>query len=263
MLPRPTQSAFSLVELSIVLVILGLLTGGILGGQSLIRAAELRSVSTEYNRYVAATQTFRDKYFALPGDMPNAATFWGLSTACSGGDANGVCNGNNNGRIDNPVGPNNAAEAWQFWTQLAKAGLVEGQFSGIAGPTEPNGYSYVKGVNTPAPKLSDAVWAPLWRDSVTVTPVSYAMNYGNHLLLARYVLNSSMGFGSLLLPEEAWNIDTKMDDGRPAQGNIIADVWDANCTAVNSGIHSNVNFDSSYNLDMREKRCGLYFRNAF
>ncbi len=54
------KNGFSLVELSIVLVILGLPTGGILAGQSLIRAAELRSVSTEYNRFVTATQSFRD-----------------------------------------------------------------------------------------------------------------------------------------------------------------------------------------------------------
>ncbi|PZP83692.1 MAG: type II secretion system protein, partial [Azospirillum brasilense] len=61
--PSPTHG-FSLVELSIVLVILGLLTGGILGGQSLIRAAELRTISTDANRYITAAQTFRDKYFA-------------------------------------------------------------------------------------------------------------------------------------------------------------------------------------------------------
>jgi prepilin-type N-terminal cleavage/methylation domain-containing protein len=69
------QRGFSLVELSIVLVILGLLTGGILAGQSLIRAAELRSITTQFNQYVSATQSFRDKYMALPGDMPNATRF--------------------------------------------------------------------------------------------------------------------------------------------------------------------------------------------
>ncbi|MFM9890490.1 MAG: type II secretion system protein, partial [Rickettsiales bacterium] len=84
---------FSLVELSIVLVILGLLTGGILSGQSLIRAAELRSVSTEYNRYVTAVQTFRDKYFALPGDMTNAQSFWGSSANCPGTSAQGNTDG--------------------------------------------------------------------------------------------------------------------------------------------------------------------------
>ena len=72
------RSGFSLVELSIVLVILGLLTGGILAGQNLIRAAELRSVTTQFQNYHAAVMTFRDKYFALPGDMANAEDFWGL-----------------------------------------------------------------------------------------------------------------------------------------------------------------------------------------
>ena len=76
------RAAFSLVELSIVLVILGLLTGGILTGQNLIRAAELRSVVTEFQTYQTAVMTFRDKYFALPGDMTNATDFWGEMTNC-------------------------------------------------------------------------------------------------------------------------------------------------------------------------------------
>ncbi len=60
-IPNPLN-AFSLVELSIVLVILGLLVGGVLSGQSLIRAAELRSITEDYARYVTATHTFKDKY---------------------------------------------------------------------------------------------------------------------------------------------------------------------------------------------------------
>lgn len=64
---RIYNGGFSLVELSIVLVILGLLTGGILGGQSLIKAAELRAVTTELDAFQTATNTFRQKYFALPG----------------------------------------------------------------------------------------------------------------------------------------------------------------------------------------------------
>src|ERR1700712_5143764 len=89
------QHGFSLVELSIVLVILGLLVGGVLSGQSLIRAAELRSVTTEYQRYTTAVGTFRDKYFALPGDMNNAASFgWkdGAGSSVANGDGNGQVN---------------------------------------------------------------------------------------------------------------------------------------------------------------------------
>ena len=96
------RHGFSLVELSIVLVILGLLTGGILAGQSLVRASELRAVSSEYQRYATAMHAFRDKYFAIPGDMTNATKFWGDdATACADGavadGTPGTCNGNGNG----------------------------------------------------------------------------------------------------------------------------------------------------------------------
>lgn len=68
---------FSLIELSIMLVILGLLVGAVTAGQSLIRASELRSVTTDIERYRAGIATFRDKYFGLPGDLLNATSFWG------------------------------------------------------------------------------------------------------------------------------------------------------------------------------------------
>jgi prepilin-type N-terminal cleavage/methylation domain-containing protein len=80
------KSAFSLVELSIVLVILGLLVGGVLAGQSLIRAAQLRAVTAQVGQYAAASKTFRDKYFALPGDLPNATSFWPVNpSGCPAG----------------------------------------------------------------------------------------------------------------------------------------------------------------------------------
>ena len=60
-----TQRGFSLVELSIVLVILGLLVGGVLGGQALIRAAEIRGVLADKDKYLAAVYTFKNKYQAL------------------------------------------------------------------------------------------------------------------------------------------------------------------------------------------------------
>lgn len=116
---------FSLVELSIVLVILGLLTGGILTGQSLIRASELRSITTEYNRYIAAAQTFRDKYFALPGDMANATAFWGAAHATpatcktTASSSALTCNGNADGFIQGVVATSN--ESFRFWQHLANA----------------------------------------------------------------------------------------------------------------------------------------------
>jgi prepilin-type N-terminal cleavage/methylation domain-containing protein len=84
---RYASRAFSLVELSIVLVILGLLVGGVLSGQSLIHAAELRAVTTEYQKYMTAVRSFKDKYFASPGDMNNATSLWGVAAGTGNDNA--------------------------------------------------------------------------------------------------------------------------------------------------------------------------------
>jgi prepilin-type N-terminal cleavage/methylation domain-containing protein len=81
--PPLKRNGFSLVELSIVLVILGLLVGGVLSGQNLIRASELRKYITLQNQYRTAISAFRDKYFALPGDMTNATAFWSAKAAAN------------------------------------------------------------------------------------------------------------------------------------------------------------------------------------
>ena len=112
---------FSLVELAIVLVILGLLIGGVLSGQSLIRASELRSVTQQYQSIIAATVSFRDKYFAIPGDMNNASQFWGLQASygsCYNAASSSAltCNGNGNGKVELSVvsNPYDSMEAFRF-----------------------------------------------------------------------------------------------------------------------------------------------------
>lgn len=146
---------FSLVELSIVLVILGLLTGGILAGQSLIRAAELRAIPTEYQRYDAARYSFRDKYMGLPGDISNATRFWGDNNAACADAAipngtPGTCNGNADGILTAPLAASATGERFQFWTQLALAGLIEGTYTGLAGGS--SNHHVVPGTNTPLSK---------------------------------------------------------------------------------------------------------------
>ena len=84
-------SGFTLVELSIVLVILGLLVGGVLAGQSLIHAAELRAISTELTNYKTAIGAFRDKYLAIPGDMNNAVKFWGAQAGSTADGTDATC----------------------------------------------------------------------------------------------------------------------------------------------------------------------------
>lgn len=263
------RHGFSLVELSIVLVILGLLTGGILAGQSLIRGAEIRSVSTEYSRYIAAAQTFRDKYFAIPGDMNNGTRFWGrqinqawcVTNSAAAVATPGTCDGNGDGMINSAGAASQSAEIYQFWTQLAHAGLVEGSYSGLSGS---GGTSHsVIGTNVPASRLGNAGWSMAY-----VTPTfagdgnAYALDYSNHFRFGTAVATFPT-HGAVLKPEEAWGIDSKMDDGLPASGTVIAYYWNNACAAANDGTHANTDFAASYKLTDSTVQCALYFRKLF
>lgn len=228
MTPRPAQSAFSLVELSIVLVILGLLTGGILAGQSLIRAAELRAVGTEYSRYVTATQTFRDKYFALPGDMTNATAFWGSATCpATAGTGTQTCNGNGNGELDSAVVAAVYAENFTYWQHLANAGLIEGTYTGMAGPVSEQ--HSIGSTNVPPSKLNAGLWFVAY-DSGSVAAMFPVALPRNNFRLGGATPHSHPG-NTLMKPEEQWNIDTKIDDGRPGTGAVTSPMasWIGNC----------------------------------
>lgn len=267
---RPAQSGFSLVELSIVLVILGLLTGGILGGQALIRAAELRAVSTEYSRWATATQTFRDKYFAYPGDMRNATQFWGRmngnadcvtnSTPAAAVSAAGACDGNADGVLSFAASASQVSEQMQFWRHMALAGLIEGTFTGVAGPVGVQDCPF--GSACPRSKLSNAGWGVQTAGNFPGNFTAYAMDYGTLLMVGASV-SGGLAQGAVLRPEEAWNLDTKLDDGRPAQGKVIALYWNNACAAADDGSSSNNDLNSSYRLSDASIQCALYFRQVF
>ncbi|MAR56590.1 MAG: hypothetical protein CMM93_05350 [Rickettsiales bacterium] len=255
------RHAFSLVELSIVLVILGLLTGGILTGQSLIRAAELRSVTTEYNRFQTAIQSFRNKYFALPGDMRNAITFWGDDvTNCSDGVAGnngspGTCNGNGDGIYSSPASGNATGETFQFWKQLGLAGLVEGTYTGLAGSA--GGRDYDHGINSPASKFPNAGWGVWYLKTVGTTGVNYdfAVFDGNVLTVGGDDGNVGSDY-RVFSGEEAWNIDTKIDDGKPGYCKLIGSTI-GSCT-TETRIE---NFATAqYNLTVSGAACSLRFK---
>lgn len=253
---------FSLVELSIVLVILGLLTGGILAGQSLIRASELRALTTESQQMVTSLHTFRDKYFALPGDMTNATSFWGKdSTYCNGqpGIANavtGTCNGNGSGIWDTAGAGNVTDERFQAIRQLALAGLMNGSYTGITGAG--GTHHCIADVNCPRSKLNQGMWGSAYGTTASADTFAYAVDYGNYLIVGAPIANSGP-FGELLKPEEAWNIDTKMDDARPAYGRVVARFWNNKCAAPDSGAAANTNLNASYRLSDSSAQCALYF----
>ena len=279
------KNAFSLVELSIVLVILGLLTGGILGGQALIRAAELRSISSDVAKHTAAIHSFRDKYFALPGDMPNAVRFWGNQ---AGGTADGVdatcqmldrdnpatgsatCNGNGNGMIGAYANLTDAGnfETFRAWQHMANAGLVEGSYAGVT-DSDINAYLTGPGVrpgwNVPRSKLSNAGYALAhWGShnaaSIYVTGgILFVSDYGHVLNFGLPGGYHSMGNAGVILPTEAWNIDTKMDDGRPGTGSVMT----PSATTAPGCVSSNDGAIAVYELAGSITGCALVFKLGF
>lgn len=217
--------AFSLVELSIVLVILGLLTGGILAGQSLIRAAELRTVGADIARYRAASFTFRDKYFSMPGDMTNATSVWGKDNSyCSAHTGTaatpGTCNGDGNGILDENLAGATTGETFQFWKQLALAGMIEGSYTGISGPTEM--MHVVPGTNAPLSKIGvNAAFSTRYNVNGNASTLQFnGAPGGNKMYLGTISGTNTDGDSVVMKAEDAWNIDTKMDDGKPGTGYI-------------------------------------------
>lgn len=132
------QSGFTLIEIAIVLVIIGLLLGGILRGQELITQGRIRNVSNDLQSMTAAINLYQGRYLALPGDDAGAAARWTIAAPAPSAGAVG------DGSIS---GAYNAAaatdESRQFWLHLRRAGLVGGA---VNANNPPNAVGGVTGV---------------------------------------------------------------------------------------------------------------------
>src|SRR3954462_10162588 len=141
---KQKQQGFTLVEIAIVLVIIGLLLGGILKGQEMITQAKIKNVIGDMSGVSAAMYGYQDRYKALPGDDRGAAGRWGVGTT-DAGTGDGVIQGTYNLFPAPAVGSNSAAnESVFFWHHLRLAGFISG--TGIQQPF--NAVSGVMGVQT-------------------------------------------------------------------------------------------------------------------
>ena len=120
---RQKQTGFTLVEIAIVLVIVGLLLGGVLKGQAMIENAKIKNLRNDFEGITAAVYGYQDRYKSMPGDDPrgnNANRGW---TDAVAGNGNGVLNTNN--AFD--AGAN---ESQFLWQHLRYAGLISGNPAG-------------------------------------------------------------------------------------------------------------------------------------
>ncbi len=229
---------FTLVEISIVLVVIGLVIGGIMTGRTLIRAAEIKSIGTDIEKFESARMVFRDKYNCIPGDCSSASS---------------IAIGNN-GNGDGYVGHySTGSEHWNFWAHLGNAGLIAGAYSGNNGPDSGGGGSIdaVVGVNVPASRISKVGYS-VYTPAPFYTAFSAALGYG----LERAVTDTAYLVGGdspsnqfntmngFISPVDAKSIDDKYDDGLANDGNIRVSIGGAtyNTTGCTSGASPNYSY---------------------
>ena len=266
------SAGFTLIELSIVLVIIGLVMGGLLAGKDMIRSADLRKVLIDEDRYKAAINTFRTKYVALPGDFTKATSLWGSAggtglgsdAACNSVDTTtttNTCNGDGDGYINysnNGYTRNAVWENFTSWKHLSNAGLIAGSFSNAHGP---NGNAEaVPGVNVPATSVSGGGFTMMHEGTPTLVGSQFYTGSYGHVFFFGLKTSAWETGSSIVSSTEAMALDQKGDDGQPATGTIrsaTTAMFNGNCTTANdtTAIY-NISGSSGYD-------CSLIFTLGF
>jgi prepilin-type N-terminal cleavage/methylation domain-containing protein len=209
---RKQQQGFTLVEIAIVLVIIGLLLGGILKGQEMITQAKIKNVVADFSGISAAYYGYQDRYRAIPGDDANAPTRWGVAASANPGD--GIVQGTYN---DTSVSPS-SVESRLWWLHLRRAGFVGG--TGDQQPT--NAVIGMIGVQT--------------GDGTSAPPTTPGATLGG---LASLIMCSAN------LPDKiAIAVDSQMDDGQPGAGGVRA--FDQTTAGPNPSIGAGASAPANY-----------------
>lgn len=264
-----TKSGFTLIELSLVIVMIGLIVSGIIIGSYLIKAAEIRSVIKDLETYKTAINSFKLKYNCLPGDCNNATTYFGaespVNATCIITASTGLrtCNGNGNGQIQDGT-----YEMFRFWQHLAIAGMISGQYTGIAGSTL--SIHHILGTNAPAAAIAGSGFGFSYLSYPLGDGAAYGMNYGHIFwfgIVTPHLGSIHRPQAAVFTPAEAYAFDQKIDDGRPAKGMVIMKgsfgdeiTWgtpDACSTSISA-----TDYEGEYNTSSKAVSCAFMIKSG-
>lgn len=232
----------SLVELSIVIVIIALLAGVVTGGLSIRKSSELRGVMSDVEAFRVAVEGFDQKYRDLPGDMTDAANYWG--SACDSTASN--CNGNGNGQIE--LGSDADSESFRFWQHLKLSGFLEGGYTGSG-----TGTTHVPGVNCPATKRDKGGYHVRTHTDDTDTVSGTQISAGAYLA-------SNWTAGALFTAAEVASMDEKTDDGKPDAGKTKGRYYNNGSAWQTSTCLTGTYPNRTYNKTRTEPECLVYFK---
>lgn len=222
------KKGFTLIELSIVLVIIGLIVGGVLVGQDLIKAAQVRAQVTQIEQYNTAVNTFRNKYNALPGDMSQAAASgYGLPVSPN----TNATVGNNNGLVEAYISGAFASgfpysqEGALLGSQLFNANLI-GQTVRTTGADFIGGSDVLSNLTSMASAgTSFFPTSKLGKSYITagsLNGVNYWLIIPATAATGGTTASFTVSANAALTPQDALNIDSKLDDGNPSTGLVMA-----------------------------------------
>ncbi len=227
------QSGFTLIELSIVLVIIGLIIGGVLVGQDLINAATTRSQVGQIEKYNGAVNTFRGKYGGLPGDL-DASKASGFGFVARGafegeGDGNGFIQAVN---VDGAgqMGGNfqGFGETTVFWVDLSTANLIDGAFSTASSTFNPGIITVSSSPNLdaflPRAKIGGGNYVSVYNGGRSAPPwgAGDGINYFAISAISQFDAGWAPDSTPTIAVVQAYNIDLKIDDGLPQTGTVTA-----------------------------------------
>ena len=241
------RSAFSLIELSIVLIVIGLLIAGITGGASLIKSSELRSVMGEARGYAVSVNAFYSQFNALPGDY---------GTAVASSDVVG----NGNGQIEHSssvTAPLLVAEGVEAWRDLKTIGAIDSTLTYVVGGASNVVPAQAVTTNIPASKIKSSGWA---FDSGTGTATASAnLQTGQNVVVLTAGVTANTAGNSVvngvtvavgaILPTDALAVDSKIDDGSPILGKVRGVNVGSATTCVNT----------TYQVAQTTKTCALSY----